>query len=118
MEQHQLSKREYEELHKIIAAKRSVRELLESLRLQLSSAIIQEDKWWRKMAKKYDLDTKEIAYSVNHNTQEIVGVPKPKKPEPPVQSIQQVPTIQQVGEEPKIISEEELEALRKTRGGH
>jgi hypothetical protein len=83
MEQHELSKKDYEALHKIASEKRAVKEMLESLKAQLSNSIIQEDRWWQKMAKKFDLDVQNNVYSINHTTQEIIGIPRPQRQETP-----------------------------------
>jgi CXXX repeat modification system protein len=125
MEQHQLGKKEYADLHKIVAEKRAVKEMLESLKAQLSASIIQEDRWWQKMAKKYNLDTAGNVYSINHASQEIVGIPRPQRntPEQSQQAVQQPQQQAQDGvrvrertpEMNKLVSSEELEAMRQAR---
>lgn len=88
-----LTQKEYNKLHEILAEKRAVRELLESLKSQLARTLVKEDKWWSKVATRYELDTNNLAYTVNHAEQCIVGVPKPQREnvpltaKPPVQPL-------------------------------
>jgi hypothetical protein len=113
LEQYQLTKREYEELHKIVASKRAIKEMLETLKVQLASEIIKEEKWWKKMAKKHNLDISNYAYSINHNTMEIVGIPRPNNKIQPVPNQEQVRVRERAPELSKLVTPEELEAMRK-----
>lgn len=123
IERYGLTNKEYNELHKIQSEKRAVKELAESLKTQLATAIIQEDKWWKKMAAKHNLNTTNHMHSISHATQEIIGVPKKNVQE----SITQQTTAQtpaqdgirvreRTPEMDKLVSPEELKAMRQARG--
>lgn len=126
MEQHKLTKKEYDEIHKLSSEKRAVMEMLEFLKAQLSSTIVKEDRWWKRMAKKYELDTQENVYRINHAEQEIVGLPRPQRntkqqvqpvENPPSQQAQPQPdggirVRERTPEMNKLVSAEELEAMR------
>lgn len=118
LETHKLTKKEYDELHAIVASKKASKEILESVRAQLASAIIKEDKWWKKIAKKYNLDVNNDIHSIDHLNQALVAVPNPKAK--PVQEVKQQQEEIKVRPRPPemtgLISQDELEAMKKLRG--
>lgn len=121
MEQYPLTKKEYADLQKIISDKRAIKEMLESLKAQLSSSIVQEDRWWRKVVTKHDLDTENNVYSISHATQEVVGMerPKPQTSEKPqqkqVQPNRGITLRDRTPEMDHVLSKEEIIAMNKAK---
>lgn len=123
MERYSLTNKEYSELHKTTSEKRAIKEMLESLKAQLATSIIKEDKWWQKMAKKHNLDTVNHVHSISHSTQELVGIPRPQRQEQAKpQAVVQPPAEQGITkrertpEMDKLVSADELKAMRIARG--
>lgn len=113
MERYQLTRKEYEDLHEIVSKKRAIKEMLESLKTQLASAIIEEDKWWQKIVKKHGLNNSGYMYSIDHGTREIVVVPKPDKNQKSISNVEKVRVRERAPELNKLVTPEELEAMRK-----
>ncbi len=116
METHQLTSGEYAKIERIVAQKRSTKELLETLKRQLAADIIQEDRWWNQIARKYSLDPASYAYSINHQNKEIVGNLRPIQTQAPQQPAQPEITVRErTPEMNKLVSQDELEAMRQAR---
>ncbi len=121
METHQLTSGEYAKIERIVAQKRSTKELLETLKRQLAADIIQEDRWWNQIARKYSLDPASYAYSINHQNKEIVGNLRPIQTQAPQQPVQKQPAQPEITvrertpEMNKLVSQDELEAMRQAR---
>lgn len=111
MEKHQLTKRDYEAIRKITADKRAIKELIVTLREQLSDAITKEDKWWQSMSKKLNLNHGDTLYTVSFTSQEVVGTPKQRAPQPQAQ--EEIKKRERPPEISGLISPAELEAMKK-----
>jgi len=77
-EEIKLNHKDYQAVHAIVCEKQAIKEMMESLKMQLAKSISQEEQWWIKMIDKHDLKTSDYLYSVNHAQGKLIGKPKVK----------------------------------------
>lgn len=116
MERYDLTRGEYEQLRSITANKRAVIEMVQSLRSQLASVITSEDEWWQTLASRHNLSVKDTMYSIDHETQQIVGKPKPQRQEQQQpQQEQGIKVRPRAPEVSSLFSKEELDAMNQMK---
>lgn len=118
MSKQELTKEEYHQYLTVVAEKKAVKELMESLKNQLTKSIIVEDVWWRKMAEKYELDNQSNVYKMEHSTMSIVAIPR-EGSEPKKKEVKKQPggirMLERTPEMDELLSPEELAEMKKMK---
>ena len=120
MERTQLTAEQYAAYVRIEAEKRAIKELVASLKTQLITCIVREDKWWREVATEHSLDTSGSKHQIDHATQEILSTLKKESITQPAE-VKQEPTPQGIRlrertpEMNEILSPDEIAAMEELR---
>lgn len=67
----EITQKEYNEVHALTAERRSIKEMLNALTLQLAKVNLREDKWWKDASEKYNFDLQSKSIGVDYKDQTI-----------------------------------------------